>query len=70
MAHLAAILFFGLIFTGAGVAAQMLVASYRREILAALKGAPPVRRAVPAPRIRVTVRPCPPVRRVPLAAAA
>ena len=70
MAHLAAILFFGTIFLSAGVAAQMLLREYRQEVMAGLKGGPPVRRAAPGPRIRVTVRACPPRPYVPLAAAA
>ena len=69
MAHLAVALFFGLVFVGAGVAAQMLVREFRREIMAALLRQPPVRQAEPEPRIRVTVRALP-QRHVPLAAAA
>ena len=69
MAHLAVAMFFGLVFVGAGVAVQMLVREFRREIVAAFLRQPPVRQAKPEPRIRVTVRALP-ERHVPLAAVA
>ncbi|HEY0625918.1 MAG TPA: hypothetical protein VGD10_04215 [Allosphingosinicella sp.] len=56
MSHLAIILFFGLVFVGAGMAAQLLVRDYRREIAAALLGRKPVRRPAPQREFKVTVR--------------
>jgi hypothetical protein len=57
--HIAITLFFSLIFIGAGIAAQMMVKEYWEEIVAALRGQPPVRKTAPAPRFKVKLRPGP-----------
>lgn len=55
MTHLAAALFFIMIFIGAGIALQLMVWEYWQEIAAALRFQPPVRKAEPA-RFTVTLR--------------
>ena len=59
MAHIIIILFFGLVFGGTGVAAQLLMRDYRAEIAAALRGEMPVRRTADKVRFKVTLRPAP-----------
>lgn len=56
MTHLLTALFFSLLFIGVGIAGQAMLRDYWQEIVAALKGEPPVRRPAPAPRLTVTLR--------------
>jgi hypothetical protein len=59
--HIAAALFFALVLTGAAAIIHLTVRDYWQEILAALKGEVPMRRASRpwANRARVIVRPRP-----------
>lgn len=56
MTHLATVLFFIMVFIGAGVALQLMVREYWQEIMAALRLEMPVRQIEPS-RFTVTVRP-------------
>jgi hypothetical protein len=57
VSHIAAALFFSLLFIAAGIAGQLMVREYWEEILAALRGHAPVRKPAPAPLMTVTIRP-------------
>ena len=70
MSHIAAALFFSLLFIAAGLAGQLMVREYWEEIMAALRGNAPVRNAAPAPLMTVTIRPQPRFAHARLAAAA
>lgn len=59
MTHIATTLFFGMIFIGIGVGAQMLVKQYWEEIVAALRGRQPVRRVPAGREFKVRLRPNP-----------